>query len=398
MITDVRTIAAGGKTGTGGSSVTIDRNSPIPLYFQLRGQLKKMIDSGEFADGQPLPTEQVLCEKFGLSRYTVRQALGDLVKDGYLVKVQGKGTFVQRTSKPVTTPTLGLVVPYTTDFFTSQIIQGVERVARNAGYNLIFSNSNNHPEQEDTIISKLKADGVKGFVLFPCENTVYSSVVAELISEGYPVVLVDREFKTLDCPCVVSNNEAGAEMAVNHLVSLGHRRIGLVMTSFSQTSSVQERLLGYRTALAKHRIPWEDSFLLTYTPKLFDAIDDTADHTAVVRQHLSSRHRPTAIFAVNDFVALDVLRSAAAVGLTVPRDLAVVGFDDIPIAGGLPTPLSTVAQSKIRIGETAASMLLDIINGRPLESRKVILPVRLVVRQSCGGGVVRKTGVVENSV
>jgi len=361
----------------------MDRGSSVPLYIQLKELLRDKIESGDLGDGELLPTEQELCEQFNLSRYTVRQALGELVKEGYIERVRGLGSFVRRVPKVANAPAVGIIVPYTDDFYTSSIIRGVEGVARSEGHNLIFANSNNHPEQEETLLRKLRNDGVRGLIIFPCEDSVYSVAVEGLMSIGFPVVLVDREYKTLDCPAVVSDNVDGGEKAVDYLVSLGHKRIAFAMTIFNHTSSVQDRLFGYRTALARHHIPWDKSLLLTYAPRLYDAPEDDADHIAPLRRYLAREDRPTAIFAVNDLVALDILRAAAEVGLDVPGDLSVVGFDDIPVVSELPTPLTTVAQPHLEIGAVGAKMLFHIIAGRTLERTRVVLPVKLVVRQSC---------------
>jgi DNA-binding LacI/PurR family transcriptional regulator len=182
---------------------------------------------------------------------------------------------------------------------------------------------------------------------------------------------------------VLVDNCGAAFHAVEHLISLGHRRIGCV-THDGCVSSVDERQRGYEQAMYAaglapiplvclvHRDPTPDGQPAPYPE----------DDMGPVDQLLDSAHRPTALFCINDFIALGVMRHLVGCGLRVPEDVAIVGFDDIPLAAFMPVPLTTVAQPKFEIGSHAAQLLLDKISGREPATHTVVLPTALSLRSS----------------
>jgi LacI family transcriptional regulator len=189
-----------------------------------------------------------------------------------------------------------------------------------------------------------------------------------------PVVLVDRELPNIEVDAVLTDNRYGGYLATRHLIELGHQRIACI-TGPSIITTSAERVDGYRQALEESSLPYDESLILRgdYLPSsgLFAT-------TAL----LDRAHPPTAVFALNDLMAVGALRAAIQRGCRVPEDLAVIGYDDIELACFTNPPLTTIAQPKHALGSQAASLLAERIaeNSRP--SRRLVIPPVLIVRES----------------
>ena len=359
----------------------LEKDGVVSIYSQIAANFRRQILSGELEAGARLPTELELAELHQISRGTVRQAMNLLVTEGLLERVAGKGTFVSRLhaiEKPQ--GEIGLVVPYARDALIMDILLGVENAAKSRGYSLMFSFTGEDLDQESQDIQRMRRDGVKGLILFPLSNIQYDPAVWQLHAEGFPLVLIDRYFIDLPCDYVVVDNLGGAYYAAEHLINLGHRAVGFVCTSGMQTTSVQDRYQGYRRALADHNLPFQESWLCSASL----ARSDENEEVAFFRKYLSSKDHPKAFFAVNDYAAIRFARAAQAEGLSLPEDIALVGFDDIQQASQLPVPLTTMAQPRYELGTRSALSLLDRLQGHRSRVSRIVLPTTLVVRQSCG--------------
>ena len=201
-------------------------------------------------------------------------------------------------------------------------------------------------------------------------------------------MLIDRHLIGYPFDAVLSDNVGGAFTAVTHLIDQGHRRIAFVTTDNLTTTSVAERLQGYQQALVAAGIADDPGLVFARLQVGKTWGDDyrvaSKDNVALIRRFLA-RADCTAVFALHDHLALEVVEAARALGHRVPQDLAVAGFDDDPLAGALSIPLTTVVQPRERIGRIAAEIMLDRIEGRRTELARVVLPTRLVVRASSLG-------------
>ena len=177
---------------------------------------------------------------------------------------------------------------------------------------------------------------------------------------------------------IKSDNVSGAEMAVQHLYSLGHRRIAHI-AGLLNTSAALNRLAGYRGALERLGIPYRDDYVA-------EADYRYASGCAAMRRLLALPEPPDAVTATSDMSALGAMRAIRDLGLNVPKDVAIVGYDDIPFASLSAPTLTTIRQDMGRIGELACGALIDLIDGKITELPRLVLPVELIVRESCGGG------------
>lgn len=363
----------------------LDASNPRPKYLQLADYLRRQIVSGAWSPNYRLPPEIDLAKELAVSRGTVRQAMDVLVNQGLLQRTAGKGTFVTVPNTPPSSQRIGIVVPYLRDSLTTDMLRGAENVLRRNGYSLILCHSENDLALERTQIERLQAEDVSGLIIFPIGAPDESALLTRLVRPGTPIVLIDRRLPGIVADCVVADNVGGAYRAVEHLLALGHRRIVCVSVP-EQPSSVVDRVRGYEQAMRDADVlPLPVVTLMLGAQAGYDSVPTyTAAELAPIDQALALHDSPTALFCVNDFIALGVMQHVLARGLGVPHDLAIAGFDDIVLAPYMPVPLTTIAQPKYEIGAQAAQLLLDQIAHAAAPGREIVLPTRLIVRASTG--------------
>lgn len=361
-------------------STPLQRDSGIPLYAQVSEILMQRILSGEWAPGTSLPAEPELCTELGVARGTLRQALSKLENMGYIRRERGRGTFVANKgerprSQGLPGSQIGFIVPYVRDSFVSAILLGVERAAAERELSVTFKHVENDYERQAEVLEALAAQGLAGVVLYPVDS-VHVEPMKRLIYSSYPIVLVDRYLVGVASDYVMSDHFGGAVRAMQHLIELGHRKIGFVSWC-DPAVSMEHRKAGYQQALAEAGIP--------HDPALVCEVEGypTVDLDSL-RDYLTGHSNITAIFAANDQIALAVYQAARQIGLRIPHDLALVGFDNLEFTMHLDVPLTTIEQSAFEIGRRAVETLLARIQYPAGPWQQVIVPTRLIVRRSCG--------------
>jgi len=364
-----------------------------PLYEQVRRQVLAYIVEHDLKPGDPIPTEAELAVRHGVSVGTVRRALRQLVDQGILYRQPGRGTFLTEQSRQRARRrgSLACIVPYIRDAFASTVIAGAQHAAQEANYALLLHNSYSQPDLEEEILRQ-SLGSANGIVLLPVGRATLPSIMEELLQRRFPLVFVDRlpTPSTDNVDCVISDNHGGAYAGVQHLIDLGHRRIGLALTADAEVnSSVAQRAEGYRQALREHGLAVDEALVLggliprreAAGPIPVEGREKEADIELL--QEFLRRERPSALFAVNDLIAIEAWRSAEGLGLSIPQDLSIVGFDDADFLRDLGIALTTVAQDSFGAGQKAVEILIEYIGGRVGVPRQVVLPTHLVVRASC---------------
>ncbi len=271
--------------------------------------------------------------------------------------------------------TIGLIVLDVGNPFFTDLAAGVEGAAEEAGLSVILCNSGDNISREDHYLSLLQEQRAYGILITPISRK--NGRIEELREHGTPVVFVDRGSTKRQCSVSV-DDVAGGDLAVAHLIRQGHRRIAFVggPTSINQ---VADRLAGARAAARAAGLP-KSAISLIRTPGLnVTAGRRAAEHLA----GLPAGARPTAAFCANDLLALGVLQEMTRRDLGVPRELAIVGYDDIDFAAAAAVPLTSVRQPRAQLGQAAAELLIDEVSSPDShQHRQVVFEPELIVRDS----------------
>jgi LacI family transcriptional regulator len=298
------------------------------------------------------------------TRARVNLAIAEL---GYMPNVLARQLRSRRTK------TLALVLTDITNPFFTTIARGVEDAARAQGYAVMFCNTDESEAEETEYVRVLIQRRVDGVLLVPATE---SSESLQLLREnGLPLVVLDRRLLSGDADEVRTDSEAGAYLAVRHLIELGHRRI-VVLTGRATVSSASDRAAGYRRALVEEGLAPNERDIL------FGEFTEASGYE-MTRQILADEPRPTAVFAANNFIAFGALRALGEAGLRIPDDMSIAVFDDLPPGWVFDPFLTVVSQPAYEIGRQAAELMLERLAGNaPAGHRTIVLPTELVIRRS----------------
>jgi LacI family transcriptional regulator len=276
---------------------------------------------------------------------------------------------------------IGIVVPDMMHSFFAEMSRGIESLTKSAGYQNLICNTDEDPALEMNEVSALlnHTDGlIIATTLAPSDSKYYS----KLIKDGARIVLVDRYVNGVRCPVVRTDDVLAGRLGAEHLIKLGHRRIGYLCGV--RTSNAADRFLGYKQALKKHKLPFDPSLVrvsgFPYEETGYEVVD----------YWIREGSMPRALLAFSDPAAIGAMRAASDAGLKVPQDLAIVGCGRIRYGDLLRVPLTTVSWPARGIGRAAASQLVEMIDGKRGETRRsgeTIFTPMLVVRASCGAPV-----------
>jgi len=366
--------------------------SPSPLAAVVAKNLRYEVMDGTIPVGSALPTERALADRHGVSRTIVREAVATLAEEGLLILRDRCRPIVAdqiRRSIPTSrSPNLAIWLwPYADDYIASSIFRGIQRAARGTHARLVMASAS-HGSWDDVLDSEarflrgLSGDvQIDGAILWYLGSERNLPALLEAKRNGVRFVFVDRKPpEGFEADYVGTENLTAAQNLVNHLLELGHRRITFV-GNIDKASSVAERAAGYRRALEEAG-RWPDGDMSV----LHNQLEGESEATAARRTAetiLAQQPRPTAVFAVNDIVALALFEAFRDLGVRVPEDISLVGFDGLLrwVPGG--SQLTTAVQNFARIGELAAETLLQNI-GNPASNtfRHILLDAPLSVANS----------------
>ncbi len=366
------------------SDFNVSHSSSLPLHLQLLDELRHKIKSGLLKPHDRLPGEWELVEALDISRATIQRAWQAAQDEGLLYRIAGKGTFV--AEPPVTTArdVIGFFIPEYRGTFAVQMLNGAERVLRQRGFRVQFASTDRSVDEENRLLRLLIEDGALGCILVPSRGGTAGRLLASPAFK-LPMVLMDRPVNGVALPCVCSNNYEGGLLAMEHLLGLGHRRIIFFARPHLDLWSVSERYRAYQDTMTRYDAQPQPPFLVGGNGEMssYEAYlqEDEAEIQPLV-ELLTSLQRPTAIFAVNDWMAMKVQQAIQLAGLRNPADVSVVGFDDLDIARYQTPPLTTVAQNAALMGAEAARRLIARLDGEENDGILTLIPTHLVVRGS----------------
>ena len=279
---------------------------------------------------------------------------------------------------------LGLIVSDIRNPFFASITRGVEDAAREHGYTVVLCNSDEDVVKETACLKTLQSGQVDGVLL--ASAGVADEHVTRLVQAGYPMVLVDRDLAGLGAPAVLLDNEGAAYSAVRHLIDRGHCRIGMI-SGRGSISTTTERVAGYQRALREAGLEVDERLVIS-------GESTSEGGAAATHMLLDLEPPPTAIFSGNNLMSIGALHAITSRGLTVPDDVAMVGFDDFPFpwSDAFRPHLTTVAQPTYELGRRAAEILVYMLEGSNTEAaQRTFLDGKLVIRESSGALPRRQT-------
>ena len=283
--------------------------------------------------------------------------------------------YVARSLKTSRTGTLGIIVPDLTVSFFPQVIRGAETAARDRGYTLIAVNSDDDGERQKELISILRSQRAEGILLAVAAAPAPVAQITRMMQAGIPVVCVDRIPDRLVADSVSVEDTSAAEMAMDHLLEMGYRRIALA-TGPLALKNERRRLLGYRKALERGGIDFDKSLVWAGTLRPEDVAD-------LCRERLQATE-PDAVFATNAPTGLGVLRAFRQLGIRTPEDVGFVSFDELTMDDLFSPAVTAIVQPAFEIGFRAAEILLERIRhrGEAIEPASVRLPASLKIRET----------------
>ncbi len=300
-----------------------------------------------------------------ISRDTAEKIQTIAKQSGYRVSAIARGLVTQRTKS------IGVVVTTIADPFVSEVVDGIEDACNHHGYSVFLANSNADPDRETKVVHSFSERRVEGIVVTSSRvGALYLPLLSEM---RIPIVLVNNQHPGEFVNSVLIENVKASADVTNHLIQLGHKRIAYLGDRYGYQSDT-ERFAGYRQAMERAGLP--------FVPELVVHGDGKCEGAGPAIDVLLHRNtRPSAIVCYNDMTAFAAIRQLHALGLCVPEDVSVVGFDDLFIATYMEPPLTTLKQPRRLMGKLAMESLLRLISGESTES-PIRVPAELVIRAS----------------
>lgn len=325
-----------------------------------------MADVAREAGVSSMTVSRVINEKGEVSEATRERVLAVIEQLGYRPSGIARGLATRRTG------TLGLVVPDVANPFFADVARGVEHGAYAEGYNVFLCNTEEDPERELAVLKSLEEKRVDGLVL--CSSRLDEAELRTVVSRHRKVVLVNRLLEGDRVGSVLIDDETGGRLATGLLIEAGHQAIGY-LSGPAVSHSGRQRAKGYRAALEHAGLSADASWVRHCPPMVAGGQD-------VAYELLSTHPEISALFCYNDLVAVGALQACSELGRQVPDDVAVVGYDDIPLAALVTPALTTCRVPRYELGSQTVSLLLDQINDCLDDCEEIVLAPELIVRAS----------------
>jgi DNA-binding LacI/PurR family transcriptional regulator len=293
---------------------------------------------------------------------------------------------IAQSMKKKNTYTIGLLIANIANPFYSTIARALEEHLMKQGYNMIICNTDEDLDREISYIKTLYEKRIDGIIIASVlkGSEMSRDEVNRIYNGSIPTIILDREIPDLELPTVTSDNFGGAYEATSHLIRMGHTRIGIIGTTISTLS---QRVEGYKKALDHHNIPFQESFISDKDLTNIQVGDVKEGYNKTITMLTKNGKKPTAILALNNLLTFGALLAIQELGLNIPREIAIIGWDDFDLAPLLQPPLTVVRQNPFNIASITANRLLDLINGVGMQDstdQKIVLSTQLIVRGSCG--------------
>lgn len=311
-----------------------------------------MLDVAQKANVSKSTVSQYINNRYEYMAESTKMRIEDAIRElGYIPN------FVAKSLKQKKSSTIGVIVANILHTFSTEIIRAIEDVCEKNEFHLFVCNADDNPEKERAYIDMLLAKQVDGLIIFPTIGN--EDQYKRLKLSNFPIVFVDRKLEKTIYPTLLLDNERAAEIAVQEIVQIGHRKIGLVSMSLSQKVTPRiERINGYKKTLKQNDLPVKDDWIIAAERK--DIIPE-------LEKMWLKEETPEAFFATNDLSLIELLKFLRKKNLKVPEDVSVIAVDDSDFLEISATPITAIKQPTFEIGNDAASVLLDLIRNPQFE-------------------------------
>lgn len=332
----------------------------------VREFLKSKILDGTYALHQKIGSESELMERFNVSRHTVRLAIGDLVNQGWLYRKQGAGTYCAERKETGSgnnnQKNIAIITTYISDYIFPSIIRGAESYLSKNDYQVSIYSTDNNNESEKQILEKILTYHVDGVIIEPTKSAISNPNInyyLNLEKSNIPYIMINAYYDELEPLSITINDEKGGFMQAEHLIEQGHKNI----LGFFKTDDLQgiRRMKGFLKAHRAHKVTIKPSNIITYhtqekVSKPLEELEKTLS--------LSREEWPTAIVCYNDELAMRLLEVLRRKSIKVPEDISLIGYDDSVLSRVSEVKLTTIKHPQSEMGETAAKMMLDLLDSK----------------------------------
>jgi DNA-binding LacI/PurR family transcriptional regulator len=345
-----------------------------------------LVDIAASAGVTPMTVSRVVNQNGYVSAETRERVMRAINALNYRRNGLARGLKRQRTD------TIGLVLGDIANPFAAELARSVREVMTARGYNVFICVSEHSAKEDIAAFDALADHRVDGIIVATRANKPGNDRLGEMIESGLSVVLIGRDFRHASADLVAADNLKGGYDATAHLIGLGHKNIGFIGITLTSGLALR-RFQGYLDALRASGLRVNDRLIVGRTEDGEQWPGYSTEEVGYegMKRLLALRKRPTAVFARNDFTAIGAISAIKEAGLSIPQDIAIVGYDDVPLAAHMSPPLTTVRQPTREQGKAAAEFLLRRMDAAgPTPREEKIMECALIVRES--------TGVAEGSV
>jgi len=357
-----------------------------PRYEEIFIHLTQYFKDNKYLFNQQIPTEHSLMDMFNVSRTTIRRALQLLEDNQIISRTQGCGSFyiadanlekaqiIPSITAKVQKGFIGLVNYFSLDYIYTEIVRGIEDVLSENGYSLVLGNSNQDESKQIEVVKRMVNQGVKGLILEPSRNLLIdeNNLISSILDEsGLPVVTTHWAIKDKNVSTVTIDDEYAGYIAGQYLLKKGHRKIATVYKIDVQAG--HDRFIGLKRIMTEKGLSIPNHWIKIFTEE--DEQQNQNQGYSLTKDLLLKEEgdRPTAIFFMNDRLAVGGYKAIREMGLKIPDDISVIGFDNHESASVVHPGLTTFSHPKYRLGKWAARTVIDMV-----ESESSILPMKIV--------------------
>lgn len=337
-----------------------------------------LVKESKVFPGEQLPSESEIARNFNVSRHTVRQALTNLVQNGWIYKERGKGSFFSDKRESLKSKNVAVLTTYIDEYIFPKIISGIEEELRKKGYNLLLFCSKNDIQTEKRCIQSIVQQDISGLIFEPAQSAINNLNYEEfkiLKEKGIKYLKINSNSRDMNSAFIIVNDEYGGYKLTNYLLERGHKKIAALF----KTDDLQGvmRRQGYLKALEDESITLNKDIIGEYTTD-----NESVYVDQFTKKIIDMKDRPSAIVCYNDKIASQVMDICRQANIQIPKDLSITSFDDSHIAVSSEIKLTTIKHPKENMGEKAAKCIIDMIEER-IKKPQYVYDAELIVRNSC---------------